>query len=218
MTDPLRNSQKSMVEVKRIPGKAFSSNVYIVQAQKNFILDAGAGPVKRICEYVDSEDIDIDRIILTHRHYDHVGGAKELSVLLDVPIYAHELAAKALREGDDESIISRSFGKEISGLDVKTFDEETYAGFLQIYTPGHTNCSICLYHGGDKILLSGDTVFTGGGVGRSDLPTGDFDELKDSVEKLTKYDVHSLYPGHGPSIEKEGNQHIRLSLQNISYL
>ncbi|MFO7791453.1 MAG: MBL fold metallo-hydrolase [Candidatus Saliniplasma sp.] len=218
MTDHLRSSQRSMVEIKRIPGKAFSSNVYIVRSQKNFIVDAGAGPVKRIYDYVDSEGLEIDRIILTHRHFDHVGGAEKLSDMLDVPIYAHELAAKALREGDDRTIISNSFGKEVSGVDVKVLEEDTYAGFLKIHTPGHTNCSICLYHGGDKILISGDTVFSGGGVGRSDLPTGDFEELKNSVEKLTRYDVYSLYPGHGPSIKQEGNEHIRLSLQNMSYL
>jgi len=218
MTDHLRDSQRSTVKVKRIAGKAFSSNIYIIQSQKNFIVDAGAGPIKRVVDYVDDNELDIDRIILSHRHFDHVGGAEQLSEALDAPLYAHELAAEALREGDDRTIISGSFGKKMPSLDVKTFDEETYAGFYKIYTPGHTDCSICLYHGGEKILISGDTVFSGGGVGRTDLPTGDLEELRRSLEKLTKYDVHSLYPGHGPAEKKRANQHIKLSLRNLSYL
>ena len=111
MTDHLRDSQRSTVKVKRIAGKAFSSNIYIIQSQKNFIVDAGAGPIKRVVDYVDDNELDIDRIILSHRHFDHVGGAEQLSEALDAPLYAHELAAEALREGDDRTIISGSFGK-----------------------------------------------------------------------------------------------------------
>ena len=218
MTGHSRSLSKSTVEVKTILGKSFSSNVFVVKADNNFVVDAGAGNIKRIVDYIDSEEIEIDRIILTHRHFDHVGGAKELSESLDAPLYARGKEAEALRNGDDRTIISKSFGKEIPEMDVKDLDEETYSGFVVIGTPGHTEDSICLYHGEEKILFSGDTVFSGGGAGRTDLPTGNFEEIKRSIEILTEYDVHSLYPGHGTCIEGEGNEHIKLSLKNLSYL
>ena len=67
-----------------------------------------------------------------------------------------------------------------------------------LHTPGHTPGSICLY--GDKRLFSGDTLFAGG-VGRTDLPGGNFRQLKDSLEhKILKLsDEVVVYPGHGPN-------------------
>lgn len=218
MTDRSRDLSRSTVKVKKVSGASFASNIYLVQADENFIVDTGMGRVKDIIDHIEEEDIDIQRIILTHRHYDHVGGAKKLSKALDAPLYAHRLAADALRKGDDETILASEFGHEMPKLDVNDLDEETYTGFLIIHTPGHSEGSISLYHGGEKILMSGDTVFSGGGAGRTDLPTGSMSELKESLEKLTGYDVHSLYPGHGPEIIGRGNEHIELTLKNLTYL
>ena len=81
-------------------------------------------------------------------------------------------------------------------------------GFEVIHTPGHTSGGICLWDGVN--LISGDTVFSHGGVGRTDIG-GNWDELRDSVLKLTKLDVINLFPGHGPIVEGNGLQHIKVS-------
>ncbi|MFO8109589.1 MAG: MBL fold metallo-hydrolase [Thermoplasmata archaeon] len=201
-----------MVEIESFIGGGFSSNVFLVKADKNFLVDTGtsAGILQRLyCE--------VDRIIFTHRHFDHTGGAPKILDSLDLPMYAHPLEAEALRNGDDVSIISRSFGKKMPELPVKDIEDE-YCGFRIIHTPGHTDGSICLYHPSEKILISGDTVFPGGGVGRTDLPTGSMSELVNSVKMLTGYQVDSIYPGHMMAVEENGDKHIELSLRNISYL
>jgi|GEM_PF-146606 len=212
MTDPSKNSLKYMVEIESFIGRGFSSNVFLVKGEKNFLVDTGTDPdiVKRI-------DCNIDRIILTHRHYDHTGALGEVGDKLNAPMYAHPLEAKALREADDMSIISGSFGKTMEPLDVMDI-EDRYAGFHVIHTPGHTEGSICLYHAGEKILISGDTVFPSGGIGRTDLPTGNMDDMVDSLKKLTEYDVDSIYPGHMRVVESGGDRHIKMSLRYSTYL
>ena len=77
-----------------------------------------------------------------------------------------------------------------------------------IHTPGHTKGGICLFDG--ENLITGDTIFAGGGVGRMDIG-GDYGDMKNSVEKLLKLDVENIYPGHGPVVEGDGRQHIKLS-------
>ncbi|MFN4133398.1 MAG: MBL fold metallo-hydrolase, partial [Candidatus Hadarchaeales archaeon] len=66
----------------------------------------------------------------------------------------------------------------------------------------------------NKSLFSGDTVFCGG-VGRTDLPTGNGDDLLKSLRELEKLEVESLYPGHGPFVEKGGKIHIEEALEMV---
>ncbi len=206
-----------MVEVKSLIRSGYSSNVFLVRSEKEFMVDTGMNKVDEIIEEVDDFIPDMDAIILTHRHVDHVGNAKTLSKEFNVPLYAEEKEAQAMNKGD-ESTLARQFNKDIFPLKVKPIDFDSYSGFEILHTPGHTNGSICLYHPEEKILFSGDTIFSNGGVGRSDLPTGDIDDLVESTRKLTEYDVEKIYPGHMSIVEHDGNQHVKRSHQNIHYL
>lgn len=206
-----------MVEVKSLIRSGYSSNVFLVKSDKNFIVDAGMNNPGQIIEAVEDFFPELDAIILTHRHIDHVGNAKKLSKEFDVPLYAQEDEAQAMKKGD-ESTLARQFNKNILPLDVNIIDFEEFSGFEILHTPGHTNGSICLYHPEDKILFSGDTIFSNGGVGRSDLPTGDKDDLVESIRKLTDYDIEKIYPGHMTIVETNGNKHVKRSHDNIRYL
>ena len=96
-----------------------------------------------------------------------------------------------------------------SGTSSKLLEEGDKIGeFEVIHTPGHTSGGICLWDG--ENLISGDTIFAGGGVGRMDIG-GNYDDMKNSVEKLTKLDVRNIYPGHGPIVENNGKEHIKMS-------
>ncbi len=207
-----------MVEIVSFLSMGFSSNVFIVKGDENFVVDAGIDTADRIVRYVESENLDIDRIILTHRHFDHSADVGKLSRLLGVPIYASEPEAEALRKADDRTIIASAFGKQMEPLDVSTLEENEYAGFRILQTPGHTDGSISLYHQKEKILISGDTVFPDGGVGRTDLATGDMKKLIRSVKKLDELDVESMYPGHGRAVESGANEHIKMALNLVKYI
>lgn len=206
-----------MVEVKSLIRSGYSSNVYLVRSQKDFMVDTGMNNIEEVIEAANSFIPDLETIILTHRHIDHVGNARNLFEEFDVPLYAQEDEARAMKKGD-ESTLAGQFNKDIFPLNVSTIDFDTYSGFEVLLTPGHTNGSICLYHPEEKILFSGDTIFSNGGVGRTDLPTGDIDDLVESTRKLTNYDIEKIYPGHMSVVEQCGNEHVKRSHDNIHYL
>lgn len=211
------------IEVMAIPGLGFDSNIFIVRAKKAIIVDTGTGISNGAVLaklHQDKLDDKIDSIILTHRHIDHVGGARELGMALKCPVYAGPIEAKALREGDSETTCAFAVGMSFEPLPVKDLGEEIDIGgeTLQVIAfPGHTEGHVVLYHEKSGSLLSGDLVFCGGGVGRWDLPTGSLAKLKKSMQAVSKLKVASLYPGHGPYAREEGQMHVEMALQALGF-
>ena len=110
------------MQVHYIPGQGFESNVFIVEAEEPFIVDAGLGyNAKHLYEKADELGIasKLKRVILTHRHIDHVGGANFISQHFKADLYASALAAEPLRLGDERTTGARDFGQQMEKLDVK---------------------------------------------------------------------------------------------------
>jgi glyoxylase-like metal-dependent hydrolase (beta-lactamase superfamily II) len=154
----------------------------------------------------------LDMLILTHRHYDHVGGANAMLKEFGPEIYIGKDDAAPLREGDRASTLGAEFGGPLEKMDVKDLNDGDVIDigdhkFRIISTPGHTIGSISLYDEITGALFTGDTAFVGG-VGKWTLPTGSADMLINSLNKLSKLKINGFYPGHGPYIEKGGNEHI----------
>ena len=149
-------------------------------------------------------------MVNTHCHFDHIGGNHFFP---NAKIAVHKLDAMSIRNEDTLGTSMSAFeGVDNSRVDVELEQGDKIADFEVIHTPGHTSGGICLWDG--ENLISGDTIFAGGGVGRMDIG-GDFHDMKSSVEKLMQLDVKNIYPGHGPIVENNGKDHIRLS---YSYL
>ena len=159
----------------------------------------------------------LDAIVLTHPHFDHAAG---IDYLPDVPVYAHEDAARAIDAGDERIQLSRMFGVELPERKVdRRLDDGEMLGlggidFQVVSTPGHCTGAICLYDGESKALVSGDTVFTGGDVPRFDFPSSNLGELIDSYEKLLQLEINLILPGHGP-VSSNGSAIIRKSLKSL---
>jgi glyoxylase-like metal-dependent hydrolase (beta-lactamase superfamily II) len=151
------------------------SNVYVLGKGEKLFIDSGNGSL--------SFDFEPSVCILTHGHSDHVGGVKEDWK----KVYLHE---------KDMGFVS---GKNIKKLD---FGKMTFGDFdlFIIHTPGHTLGSVCIFERKRKILFSGDTLFAGGAVGRTDIG-GDAILLKKSLEKIKNIRYELLCPGHG-EVEK----------------
>ncbi|MCK4718282.1 MAG: MBL fold metallo-hydrolase [Thermoplasmata archaeon] len=209
------------MEVIIIPGLGFSSNVFLVKGEKkNILVDAGLGEtVDYVLEVLKETGTKIDIIFLTHRHCDHIGGAKALVEATGAELLAPSIEADAIREADNTTGASL-LGVRLEPTPVRGVEE----GFTidlgdhtleMIDTPGHTVGGAALYEPEEKVLFSGDTVFGGGDVGRWDLPTGNYDDLLASVERLAALGAEMLYPGHGPAEEVHASKHIQRSLMGL---
>ena len=215
------------MKINCIYGHNFDSNIYLILGEETTIIDCGTGLYNsevnsNIKNIVDPENIK--QIILTHEHYDHCGGVKDIFNLTGkkAKVISHFNASEKIEKGESQ------FAKMLGGvmpkmpIDIKLNDgEEIQIGdekFQVLHTPGHTPGCICLYHAFSKSLISGDTVFSNGSFGRYDFPGGNLQQLKNSINRLAGLDVENLYPGHESFIEGGGNSHLSLSLKNICYL
>jgi glyoxylase-like metal-dependent hydrolase (beta-lactamase superfamily II) len=160
----------------------------------------------------------VDLILLTHGHFDHIGGAEKLRELTGAKIGCYE-KEQALCN-DVYLNVSNDFGfrtkivPDITYIDGAVIEAAGLSCRL-IATPGHTSGSCCYYFEESNILISGDTLFEES-VGRTDFPTGSTGELIRSInDKLFVLPDETLvYPGHGEMTtighEKEYNMFCKI--------
>lgn len=178
--------------------RSLVENIYIVEINKKcFIVDPGYD-FEGVVEIIETNKFKPEFIILTHGHGDHIGSAKELKEKYNIPIYAH-LEEKELLN-DPRLNLSYTMYGEISLEADRYLVEEDSIDFegkkLKLfYTPGHTKGGMCILI--DNHLFTGDTLFANS-IGRSDFPTGDYEELINSIESklLVLDDEIIVHPGH----------------------
>ncbi|MCL2712888.1 MAG: MBL fold metallo-hydrolase [Methanomassiliicoccaceae archaeon] len=193
----------------------FDSNIYLLTGNRTVLIDAGIGfqaddTIASLKKMLKGRKLDI--IVLTHKHYDHVGGAAAIVKEFDPKVYIGEHDAQTIRDGDRAASLGTMFGGELEPMDVTDLKDGDIIDIGDhklrvIYTPGHTIGSITLFDEVTGALFTGDTVFVGG-VGRWDHPSGNADQLIDSLKKLNTLKIDGFYPGHGPAVPDSGNEHI----------
>lgn len=171
-----------------------------------------------IVRFLQEEEMNPVAILLTHGHFDHIGGLDDIRKFWAAPVYIHEEEKKYLLDHQLNGSAFYGFPGNTTDAD-KTFsdaDELKLAGlrFKVLHTPGHTPGGSCFLV--EDTLISGDTLFYGS-VGRTDLPEGSFRKLIDSIHRklIVLPDTTPVYPGHGPSTtignEKNMNPYIKLN-------
>lgn len=194
-------------EIYCIPAAGFDSNCYVIG---NILVDSGTGLYgDYIFDSLKKEGIspeDIELIVNTHCHYDHVGGNY---LFPNAKVAIHEIDAEPLKVENHPLTVSGMFGDTVKrhDVDMELKEGDKIADFEVLHTPGHTAGGICLYDG--EVLISGDTVFSHGGFGRTDIG-GNLEDMKNSIARLKDLDVEYILPGHGPCVDN-GNRHIFMS-------
>ncbi len=180
-----------------------NSYFYIDEKSKHgFLIDAG-GNADLLEREISNNGWKIEKILLTHGHFDHIGAVERLSRDLNVPYYIHQSGKQYL--SDSEYNLSAYFGIPIILGDAKYFidgdeiflDADKNVKLRVLYTPGHTTDSVVFYDAKNELAFCGDTIFKSG-VGRTDVPGGNAEQLRQSIEKkiFTLPDNTVLYSGH----------------------
>jgi hydroxyacylglutathione hydrolase len=183
----------------------FQENCYIVGDEESgagVLVDPG-DEAARIALAVEQTELEIQSIIVTHAHIDHVGAVGALVDEYACPVLMHTEAEPMLSHLPTQAMMmGLKFGK-VPTVDRNIGDGEVLeVGALRLsslYTPGHAPGHLSFYDADEGFVLSGDAIFAGS-IGRVDLPGGDMGLLMRSInEKLiTLPDETRVYPGHGP--------------------
>ncbi len=171
------------MKIIKIPVGYLQANCYILNKNNENLI---VDPGDEFLKIKKSIQGSVLGILITHHHFDHIGALKEVAQEFNCPIYAYPL-----KEG---------------AYQIKDFHFEV------IHTKGHTIDSISFYFPNEKVMFTGDFLFKEM-VGRTDLETGNIDEMLKSLQKISKYDG-MIYPGHGDitsfNHEKKYNSYLNM--------
>lgn len=179
---------------------ALGTNCYLVYGEKKTgILIDPADSGDTIIQCIKAEGVDVKYIVLTHGHFDHIGALRQVQAFTGAQIAIHEKDAYRLPRADREAALFGMPCEAQPRADVLLHDGDEIKVddllFRVLFTPGHTEGSICLL--GGKALFTGDTLFCGN-VGRTDLPGGSLPWLETSLARLAALEGnYAVYPGHG---------------------
>jgi hydroxyacylglutathione hydrolase len=208
-----------------IKGEDTSSHTYLIRGDyKNVLIDSGLDKnffrLQKSLLEVGFKVRDIDIVINTHEHFDHIGANRyfqDYSL-----IAAHRFAATKITVEDRYVTMYKSGDLNEPSLKVHLWLENKFRFDLGnyllevVHTPGHTSGSICIYEFTRKILFTGDTLFAGGTlsyIGES----GSVGDYINSINVLETRKISELYPGHG-NMSKTPEEDMQKAIMNARAL
>jgi glyoxylase-like metal-dependent hydrolase (beta-lactamase superfamily II) len=182
--------------------QAFTSNAFLVTGDRTVLVDPGAN--YDVVAAVRERVADLDAVLVTHPHPDHVGNLGAIKDAFGVDAWGFDA------DGDG---IDHALG---DGDTVQIGDDQYQA----LHTPGHEPNHLCFYSQSAGVLFSADLVFASGGFGRTDLAGGDREVLAESIERLLDVvddDLRAMYPGHGPSVTDDPYFDLELAARSAKF-
>ncbi len=199
--------------------EVIETNCYLYlddESLHGFIIDPGANG-NELCDFIIENGFTIEKILITHGHFDHIGGVNILKERLGIPLCASLKAKEYLLDPFKNLSRNHGFDTIINLNDEDEFFEDGAEIELSsnpemtmklLETPGHTEDGCVYYNKSDGVCFCGDTIFRGS-IGRTDMYGGDYDALESSIrDKIYSLpDSTNLLSGHTEpttvGIEKE---------------
>ena len=188
----------SLIQSHRLeaPRDSFMEHVEVILIGDGPYVLFDAGYRERIPEllsWVESRAGDaLEKLVLTHHHFDHSGGAEAVCERFNVPAYAHPLEMRLLEEEQP--------GLSVSPIREGEFVELGGMRLEAILTPGHSPGHLSFWWEEERILLGGDNVLLPSTTAVT-APKGNLGDYLESLDKVKKLAPRLIYPGHGPVLE-----------------
>ena len=179
-----------MIHIDTLCLGSYATNCYIVREESSHrcvIIDPGYEP-EQILSYINGKGLDLEAILLTHGHFDHVGGVKQLAADTNCLVYLCDKELSLPSMMTSGALYHTHTYREGDSIDLAGLT------FRVMHTPGHTPGSVCLI--AEDAMFSGDTLFAGS-CGRVDFPGSSAQDMRQSLARLQAMEAdYRVYPGH----------------------
>ncbi len=210
----------------------YDCNVYLLDGGDELaLIDTGSGSdVNAILRNIRGYAFDPNNIkttIITHCHWDHIGGNKRVKELTGCTIAVHEAEAQAVEKLDSELVLLSMAKQHGYKLEPAEIDLEINEGDIInvgehrltiLHTPGHTPGSVCLLleSKGKRILFAGDTLSAKGALNFINAPGFNLEAYKNSLKRIQDLHIDALLPGHYTFVLSEAHKHVKLYLDKVN--
>jgi hydroxyacylglutathione hydrolase len=184
-------------KVEKLTAKVYKisagSNVYLLDFRQKVLIDTGEKRHREeLLQALGDTAGSIRHVILTHLHYDHVGN---IEMFPKAKIYASLGEIDCFLENPFGTVLDFERVKVIAGIAKRLSPAKGLQGLKIIPAPGHTSGSLCVHYAKEKVLFSGDTIFSDG-FGRTDLPSSSPNLMQETLDRIRKIKYKILCPGH----------------------
>lgn len=178
------------MKIKRLIGGSIESNGYVIYDKEQgdcFVIDPGYNGEKFV-KIIEDLGLKTKGILLTHHHYDHVGGVDKIRQATGCPVCIHRADGDMYKKQADR-LLENGDKLLLGNEEIKV-----------IHTPGHTKGSVCYYSEQSRLAFTGDTIFNVD-LGRTDLGDGSPSDMESSIRNIINLwsNEITIYPGHGDS-------------------
>ena len=199
-----------MIKIKQFVFNHFDENTYIVwdESKECAIIDPGMNSNvenDKLSHFIADNQLVPKKVLLTHAHIDHVAGLRYVCETYKLPVTMHADGQAFLGQAEVYGSAMGFGTKDMNDLDTEYINDNATINFgnsvlKALYVPGHAAGSMAFVADSPKVVFTGDVLFRQS-IGRTDLPTGDYDVLMKmlNTKVLVLDNECEVLPGHGPN-------------------
>lgn len=199
-----------MIKIKQFVFNHFEENTYIVwdNSKECAIIDPGMNSDvenNKLSSFIANNRLIPRKVLLTHAHIDHVAGLRYVCETYGLPVTMHADGQAFLHQAEAYGSAMGFGTKNLNDLGTECIEDNSVINFgnsalKALYVPGHAAGSMAFVADKPKAVFTGDVLFRQS-IGRTDLPTGDYDMLMKMLNTkiLVLDDECEVLPGHGPN-------------------